>query len=435
MRILVCFKTYLRPGDPGVRRFNEFCNIWAEDPANEVTVIAGQFSHHLGARYADLRSEEAHWETDGPVRVLRLASTDSYHKGFKGRAWSQYWWGRHANRRLAELDAPDVVIASSPTLWASFPMVAAKKRWNIPAILEIRDLWPEAIIQHGIAGPKNFAMWYLRRLERYATSQADHAVTIVETQKNSLVERGLMQPEQITVIPNGIMLDKYEAVPSEARERLRAKLGIDAGRVVVLYVGGIGRSHDVGKFVDLAGALREDARIQLVCVGDGPDRPALEAEAVARGLGNLLFTGAVPTEAVPEYCSIADIGCALVNTGEGTNWDNKTRGIFRNAFFDLAGAHLPVVFNVPGFPVDEIQDRAGGGIFCDTSAGIRPMAQLVAELAADPERRRKLGENNYREVAVRYNRRKMAQEYMVLLKRLVGQQRYAPSTAQAEATP
>src|SRR5690242_13462387 len=107
MKILVCFKTYLRPGDPGVRRFNEFCRIWAEDADNEVTVIAGQFSHHVGARYPDLKSVEAHWEDDGPVRVLRLASTDSYHKGFKGRAWSQYWWGRHANRRLAELDRPD----------------------------------------------------------------------------------------------------------------------------------------------------------------------------------------------------------------------------------------------------------------------------------------------------------------------------------------
>jgi glycosyltransferase involved in cell wall biosynthesis len=433
MRILVCFKTYLRPGDPGVRRFNEFCNIWAEDSNNEVTVIAGQFSHHLGARYPDLKGLEAHWENDGPVRVLRLASTDSYHKGFKGRAWSQYWWGRHAMRRLAEIEAPDVVIASSPTLWASFPMVAAKKRWGIPAVLEVRDLWPEAIIQHGIAGEKNFAMWYLRRLERYATSQADHAVTIVATQKNSMVQRGLMQPEQVSVIPNGIMLDKYEAVPDDARQRLRAQLGIAQDKTVVLYVGGIGRSHDVAKFVDLAQELRGNPQVQLVCVGDGPDKPLLEAEAAARGLANIQFTGAVPTDAVPEYCSIADIGCALVNTREGTNWDNKTRGIFRNAFFDLAGARLPVVFNVPGFPVDEIQDRAGGGVFCDTTQGIRPLAAAVLALAGDAERRGRMGENNYREVAVRYNRRKMAQEYMVLLKRLAGQAHLAARTTQAEA--
>jgi phosphatidyl-myo-inositol dimannoside synthase len=147
----------------------------------------------------------------------------------------------------------------------------------------------------------------------------------------------------------------------------------------------------------------------------------LESEAASRGLRNLRFVGAVPAHQVPSYLAAADIGLSLVNTTEGTGWDTETRGVLRNAFFDLAGARLPIVFNVPGYTRQELEERAGAGLFADTNGGPAALAAQVLKLVEDPALRRSMGENAYREIAVRYNRRRMASEYLELLRGLVGQ--------------
>ncbi|MDQ3023610.1 MAG: glycosyltransferase family 4 protein [bacterium] len=420
MRILVIYMYYLRPGDPGIRRFNQFCQVWAEQTDVQVIVVTSQIHHPSKSVYPDIGSQRIFREMDGKVEVLRVAGPNTYHAGFKGRAWSQLGWADNVRRLLPTLQKQDIVLASSPPLFVAQPLLAAQKYFGIPAILEVRDMWPEAITQLKIASPRHPAVLYFGWIERRACCRADHVVTIVETQKNSIVRRGLKRAEDVSVITNGVMLEEVEAVPSEARAEYREKLGVRDGELLALYVGSHGPLHNLITLVELADELRGRKDIRIVSLGEGPERQQLEAEAARRGLTNLRFAGSVAAHKVAAYISAADIGLSLVNTTAGTNWDNQTRGVFRNAFFDLAGAKLPIVFNVPGYSRDEIEDRAKAGIFADTNGGPAEIAAAVRQLADDPILRRQLGENGYRELAVKYNRRKMAGEYLELMRRLIG---------------
>jgi glycosyltransferase involved in cell wall biosynthesis len=419
LRILVIYMYYLRPGDPGIRRFNQFCRLWAEQPDVSVTVITSQIHHPSKSVYADIGSAPVHREMDGAVEVLRVAAPGTYHAGFKGRAWSQLGWAFNVRRLLATLPRPDIVLGSSPPLFVAQPTIAAKERWAIPAILEVRDMWPEAITQLKIAAPHHPAVLYFGALEKWACRHADHLVTIVETQKNSIVRRRYKRAEQVSVMTNGVLLEDFESVPPGARAKHRAQLGVVEGELLALYVGSHGPLHNLITLVELAEALRDRRDIHVVSLGEGPERPMLEAEAKRRGLTNLRFVGAIPAHKVPSYLSAADIGLSLVNTTAGTNWDNQTRGVFRNAFFDLAGAKLPIVFNVPGYTRAELEGRAQGGIFADTNGGAGELAAAVTRLADDPVLRRQLGGNAHRDIAVKYNRRKVAGEYLDLMRSLV----------------
>jgi len=419
VRILVLYMYYLRPGDPGIRRFNQFCQIWAEQPDVQVTVVTSQIHHPSKSVYPDIGKQPVFRELDGKVEVLRVAAPGTYHAGFKGRAYSQLGWAFNVRRLLATSPAPDIVLGSSPPLFIANPLIAAKRRWRIPAILEVRDMWPEAITQLKLASPMHPAVLYFGALEKWAARHADHIVTIVETQKNSLVRRGYKWEQDVSVITNGVMLEDFEAVPVEARAKYRAQLGAGEGEVLAMYVGSHGPLHNVITLVELADALRERRDIRFVSLGDGPERPQLEAEAARRALTNLRFHGAVPAHKVPAYLSAADIGISLVNTTEGTNWDGQTRGVFRNAFFDIAGARLPIVFNVPGYTRDELETRARAGIYADTNAGPETIAAAVVRLADDADLRRDLGENAYQELALKYNRRRMAEKYLELMHRLI----------------
>jgi glycosyltransferase involved in cell wall biosynthesis len=419
LRILVIYMYYLRAGDPGIRRFNQFCRLWAEHPGVQVTVITSQIHHPSKSVYTDIGKVPVHREMDGPVEVLRVAAPNTYHSGFKGRAWSQLGWAFNVRKLLATLPRPDIVLGSSPPLFVAQPTIAAKKRWGIPAILEVRDMWPEAITQLRIASPTHPAVLYFGRLEKWACHHADHVVTVVETQKNSIVRRGYKHADSVSVMTNGVLLEDFESVPTESRAKYREQLGVSDSELLAMYVGSHGPLHNLITLVELAEALRDRSDIRIVSLGEGPERPMLEAEAQRRGLSNLRFVGSVPAHKVPAYLSAADIGLSLVNTTEGTNWDNQTRGVFRNAFFDLAGGKLPIVFNVPGFTRDEIEGRAGGGIYANTNDGPGELANAVGRLADDEALRRTIGEKAYAEIAVKYNRRKVAGEYLELMQSLV----------------
>jgi glycosyltransferase involved in cell wall biosynthesis len=426
LRILVIYMYYLRQGDPGIRRFNQFCQLWAEEPDVQVTVVTSQIHHPSKSVYADIGKAPVHRELDGKVEVLRVAAPNTYHSGFKGRAWSQLGWAFNVRRLLQKLPRPDIVLGSSPPLFVAQPTIAAQKRWGIPAVLEVRDMWPEAITQLKLASPSHPAVLYFGRLEKWACHHANHVVTIVETQKNSIARRGYKRAQDISVMTNGVLLEDFDAVPADARAKYRAQLGVEDNQVLALYVGSHGPLHNLITLVELADVLRGHTDIRIVSLGEGPERPMLEAEAQRRGLTNLRFVGAVPAHKVPAYLAAADIGLSVVNTTAGTNWDNQTRGVFRNAFFDLAGAKLPIVFNVPGFTRDEIEGRAQGGIFADTNGGSAELAATVVKLADDPQLRKQIGENAYREIAVKYNRRKVAGEYLELMRSLAGTRAVSP---------
>jgi glycosyltransferase involved in cell wall biosynthesis len=420
VHVLLVYMYYLRPGDSGIKRHNEFARLWTEEHGLKVTVLAMPAHNNSGEFYPDCAGRRVTREHDGAVDVWRVGMPDTWRKGYLGRTWAQWRWAQNARALLRELDSspPDVVLGSSPPLWASAPALAAKRRWRIPLVLEIRDIWPEAIVRFGLAGPRHPAVQVLARMERQAHTAADHVVNIFEGHRQNLLKRGLVREDTATVIPHGVLLEPFDELPAGTRAALRAKLGVADGQVLALYAGAHGPMYNLHDLVEVAEALRGRADIQLATIGEGFERAQLAEEAVRRGLKNLRFLGPVPSSEVPAYLSAADISLSFVNYKVLTGTDQQTHGAFRNALFDYAAARLPVVFNDAGYAVQEVQDRAKAGLYADTRGGAAQFAAHVQRLADSAELRREMGENNYREIAVRYNRRKMAQVYAEIFARV-----------------
>jgi glycosyltransferase involved in cell wall biosynthesis len=418
MHVLVVFMYYLRSGDPGIKRFNEFCQLWVREHGLRVTVLTGQVHYNTGRVYPDLAGQQVVREDDGDVEVYRIPSPNTFRRGYSGRALSQIGWARNVRRLYSKLNRPDLVLGVSAPLWVSWPTVAAKRRWRIPAIMEIRDLWPEAIVKMGIAPAWHPAIIGMSMLERWSYCNVEHLVTIFEGQKANIAERRLKLEQDITVIPHGVLLDSFEQVPATAREQIRGQLGLNGHHTVVMYAGSHGPLYNLSTLVNVAEALRDRPDIQFVSIGEGWERKRLSEEVKHRQLTNIQFYGPVPASEVPAYLSAADIACSVVNTSALTGWNERTSGTFRNALFDYAAARLPVVFNDPGCTVHEVQDRAHGGLYANTNNGPGEMVDRILYLAEHADSAREMGESNYREIAVRYRRRKMAKVYIELMQQV-----------------
>lgn len=148
----------------------------------------------------------------------------------------------------------------------------------------------------------------------------------------------------------------------------------------VLYAGRLRTRKAVAVLVEAMALLCErfpGATLRLV--GDGPQRPALEAQIERLGLGGAVeLTGAVPRSAMPAFYDAADIFC-LPSLYEGLPL----------AILEAMAAGLPVVATAVSGNPEAVADGETGLLVPPEDAPT--LAEALATLAADPARAREMG--------------------------------------------
>ena len=122
------------------------------------------------------------------------------------------------------------------------------------------------------------------------------------------------QPPKVTPFFTSIL--NHEQL-GRAREAVRNRRNGDSLRL--LYVGRLTASKNVDSLLEAAAILKSrGVRFSCAVVGDGPERPRLEARSSDYNLGRIVqFAGAVPFERVLEFYEWANV---LVLTSETEGW-------------------------------------------------------------------------------------------------------------------
>lgn len=193
--------------------------------------------------------------------------------------------------------------------------------------------------------------------------------------------------DSMHVLPNAIDLDDFDARALEGEAgggEARTRTAVEES--VVIGVGSLVAAKRFDRFIH-ALALARDAgsRVRGVIVGDGPERGALEALAGELGLlpESLSFAGR--RNDVPALLRGAHI-YLLSSEHEG----------FPNVLLEAMAARLPVVTTPAGDAGVVVEDGATG--YLVAMDDVQAMAARVAELAAAPERRTRMGEAGRRRV-------------------------------------
>lgn len=85
---------------------------------------------------------------------------------------------------------PDVIYTSSPDLFVAFFALLFGKRHKISVVVEIRDLWPESIVEYNGMSRKNPIIQILYQLEKWIYKQANQLVFTMEGGKEYIVDKG-----------------------------------------------------------------------------------------------------------------------------------------------------------------------------------------------------------------------------------------------------
>jgi glycosyltransferase involved in cell wall biosynthesis len=225
-----------------------------------------------------------------------------------------------------------------------------------PVIVTARGSDLNIIAQHAVPGS-----WI-----RWAARHADGLVAVSGGLKRRLVELGV-GADRVRVLRNGVDLALFH--PRD-REAARASLGFT--RPTLLAVGNLVALKQHWLMVE---ALTHLPEVELVIVGEGPERTSIENLAHKRKVADRVrLLGRVPQDRLPEIYSAADL-LLLVSTHEG--WPN--------VLLESMACGTPVVVS----PMDGIADIVGtaeaGRILADvTPSGL---ALVIRELLAAPPSR------------------------------------------------
>jgi glycosyltransferase involved in cell wall biosynthesis len=335
--------------------------------------IAGSDFHVLErsyARRAGARDSRTIDETVDGVRMRWLwASPYERNDGKRIANWLSF--ARSVVRVRWRDDPPDVVLGSSPHLFAALAAWRVARRLDVPFVLEIRDLWPESLGVVGrVRGPGYWALWLLARfLYRGATR-----VIVLARGVQAYLERQGIDASRIVYIPNGADVGAFAGHSDSANGAMR-----------VVYAGAHGPANGLDAVIDAAALLRNESRIEFLLVGDGPAKAALVERARALGLTNVEFQESVPKARIPQVLASCDAGLMVLK-----DLPLFAFGVSPNKLFDYWGAGLPVVCNVPGEVAGWVRDANGGVQASDATP--QALAEAIRALASmDHERRKALG--------------------------------------------
>ena len=256
------------------------------------------------------------------------------------------------------------------------------KKISIPCICEVRDLWPESLIEVGILRKDSFLAKVLYKGEAWIYKKADRLIFTMPGGKDYLKERGLdkkIDLRNVYNINNGIDMNDYRR--GETKETFEDADLNDDSCFKVMYTGSIRRVNCVGDLVDAVFICdqKSDKKIKFIIYGDGDERSGLEEKAKQLRLENIVFKGRVEKKYIPFILSKGDLN---VVTGKDSNLGHY--GVSWNKLFEYMASGKPIIANyniqrynlVDEYEFGEAQRYNDNSMFADA---ILKMANLEAE--------------------------------------------------------
>ena len=281
------------------------------------------------------------------------------------------------------LPRPDTILGSSVHLFAVYAAYVLCKRYKSKFIMEVRDLWPQTLIDMGIFKWHPFIL-LLGFLEKYLYKKAD--VIITNLPKAYLyIEKLGIEENKIKWVSNGVDLDNIQY-----RKPLVTK------NLTIMYTGAIGIANNLDILLDVAIKLKNRDTIKFKIVGAGTEKERLIEKLKTLNLSNVEFINPVPKIEISDLLATADVLFFNLKDSPVFNY-----GISSNKLFDYMAAGRVVIFsaNVPNNLIKE----SNGGFTIPVNSVIELEKAIIAVNELSFKQKEEIGLNNRKYVSEQYS--------------------------------
>lgn len=299
--------------------------------------------------------------------------------------------------------SPQIILASSPQLPAAFISLLVAKLFKKPFILEVRDLYPQVLIDQGGNKSSSFYIKFLTTMEKFLYRNSTHIIVLAKGSKNYVKEKGGLN---ISWLPNGPDLNQFkcEKIKKEPEKFTFSE------PFKIYYTGAHGEANSLYTVIDAA-RLLEKLPILLILVGDGPEKNNLIK--YSKGLRNVIFKDSMPKKEIPYL--LKDANAILITL---KNVKLFRYGVSPNKLYDAYALSKPVITNIVGDINNEVESNYLGV----TAKPEDPKALAIAIkklFMKTPEERKKMSQNGRKIAEKIYSREKIINSYNQILKNII----------------
>ncbi|MDN3687165.1 glycosyltransferase family 4 protein [Cyclobacterium jeungdonense] len=334
MRILYIHQYYCTPEQGGaIRSFHLAQGMAAA--GLEVEVV----SAHNEPTY------QTRWDGKVKVHLLPVYYDNTFNNW--RRIWSFYLFVKEAKKLISKLKLPDVFFISSTPLSTGLIGIWAKKKWRVPFVFEVRDLWPKAPLEiKNIRSPLLKKALY--RMEYLIYRSAWKIVALSPGMQRYIQQRVPSKP--VLQIPNFADVDFFHWAPDKYRNRRFEKQPL-----TLLYAGAVGEVNGLDKYLDLAEAAEKSGKNWLFrLMGKGKYLPLLKKEVANRKLSLVEFIPFGNKNEVKDQMRKADLAYISFLPFPVLEVSSP------NKFFDALAMGMPVIVNFKGWIKDLILNHEIG---------------------------------------------------------------------------
>jgi len=355
---------------------------------NEVTVFASNGNHTGGRRCTGVEIPAGHSYLDEVVAGVRwrYVPTTPYENSAQ-RFFNMRSFRQNLCRNIDDLPDPDVVIGSCVHPYAVDGAIRLARKFDVPFVYEIRDIWPESLVDIGALSKWHPVYWELRRLELKAFRHAAGVIVLFPGMGRYLRRYGIGE-ESTCFVPNGVDGISSPVIPTR-----------NSDNFTLTYYGAHGPVNGLKTILDAAARLRRipsasDIRLRLI--GDGVEKPALQRYSDTLGLANVEFLDSVPKSDLPRY--VEDTSAFIYCQSRMPVIEKY--GFSPNKLSEYMMYNRPLVFSCKSYnnPVEEA--RAGLSVEPENP---QALADAILQMRASSEQQRWTMACNARRFALQHH--------------------------------
>ncbi|HLT71214.1 MAG TPA: glycosyltransferase family 4 protein, partial [Cyclobacteriaceae bacterium] len=232
MKVVILHQHFKIPARGGAIRSWYLARAGVE-AGHDVTVLSG---HNGDYKREAVDGIEVHW--------LPVAYDNRFDFSDRSKSFLRYIW--QVIRRPALYRDADVCYAISVPLTTGIAAMWIRRRYGLPYVFEVGDLWPDAPVELGFIRNR-WLKNILFALEEKTYAHAHSVVALSEPIRTAIEKK--TSNKAIEVIPNMADTDYY--YPSNGDPVTARKYGLE-GRFVVSYVGAVGYANGLDYILQCA---------------------------------------------------------------------------------------------------------------------------------------------------------------------------------------
>lgn len=314
---------------------------------HDVTIIASSFHYSKFTDFKEYGKNKYLLENVDGVNFVWI-KTPSYNGNGFGRVINMITYAIRVLKYIPEIKhiRPDIVVGSSVHLFAVFSAYKLSRKYRTPFIMEVRDIWPQTLIDMGINKYHPFII-LLSYLEKYLYKKADKIISNLPYAFDHIGK--FVLKDKFVWISNGVDLSTIKYITKEKSEKF-----------TISYTGAIGVANNLGILLDVANRLKYNKDILFRIIGDGAEKDKLARLIKDNNLFNVSLENSVAKKNVTNILQESDI--LFFNLKDSPIFKY---GISSNKLYDYMASGRVIIFssNAKNNPINEA--NAGYSILPD----------------------------------------------------------------------